>query len=155
MIAGCTPLTELTGLSSPKPRLTRHCLIMDRHYRDMLATDHGHCLCCGAAVAIYRNTPERAVLSLPPAYSIVLVCPTCGPYDGASAWHLILDTPEAQRFWRRHPRIRALPVHEVEAEGAHALWTGFESVDGGARLVVVSDLRTYRVLSVRSEGEEA
>jgi RNA polymerase sigma factor (sigma-70 family) len=155
MIAGYTPLAGLSGLSSPKPRLTRHCLLLDHHYRDILATGHGRCVSCGAALDVYRNTPQRPVLSLPPEYSILLVCPSCGPYDGASAWHLILDTPEAQRFWRRHPRMRALPVHEVEIEGAPALWTGFESVDGGARVVMVSDLRTYRVLSVRSEGEEA
>jgi hypothetical protein len=85
----------------------------------------------------------------------VLICPNCGCYDSASAWHLILDTPEAQRFWRRYPRMRALPVHEVEADGVHALWTGFESVDSAARLVLVSDLRTYRVLDVRGEGEQA
>ena len=151
MIAGYTPRAELTGLSlsSPKPRLTRHCLALDHHYRNILATDPGRCVCCGAALDVYRNTPERTVSSLLPEYSIELRCPICGSQDGASAWHLALDTPEAQRFWRRHPRMRALPVHEVESEGAHALWTGFESADGGARLVVISDRWTYRVLSVQ------
>ena len=95
------------------------------------------------------------MLSLPPEYGIELLCPICGSYDSASAWHLVLDTPEAQRFWRRHPRMRTLPVREVEAEGAHALWTGFESVDSGARLIVISDLQTYQVLSVQNEGGEA
>jgi RNA polymerase sigma factor (sigma-70 family) len=157
MIAGYTPRAELTGLSlsSPKPRLTRHCLALDHHYRNILATDPGRCVSCGAALDVYRNTPERTVSSLLPEYSIELRCPICGSQDGASAWHLALDTPEAQRFWRRHPRMRALPVHAVETEGAHALWTGFESADGGARLVVISDRWTYRVLSVQGEGEEA
>jgi RNA polymerase sigma-70 factor (ECF subfamily) len=153
MIAGCTALTEQTDLSSPKTRLTRYCLTLDRHYRNILATGPGHCDFCGAALVIHRNITWQGMPS-PPEYGIVLECPICGPYDCASAWHLVLDTPEAQRFWQRHPRMRALPVHEVESEGAPAVWTGFESVDGGARLVIVSDRHTYRVLRVRGEGGE-
>ena len=77
----------------------------------------------------------------------------------AEAWRLLakLRQPEGLASWlnaiARNICLRW--VREVEAEGAHALWTGFESVDSGARLVVISDLQTYRVLSVQNEGGEA
>ncbi len=152
VIAGSTFHSQMAALSSPKPILTRHCLLLDHQYRTILATDHGRCDACGAALDIYRYTPERPLEPLPPEYGIELVCPTCGPVDGASAWHLVLDTPQAQRFWRRYPRMRAVPAYEVEAEGSLALCTGFESVESEARLVIMSDLQTYRVLRVQGEG---
>ena len=155
LIAGSSFMTRTMGLSSPKSILTRHCLLLDHHYRAILATNHGRCDSCGAALDIYRHTPQRPLEPLPPEYGIMLVCPKCGPLDRASAWHLVLDTPEAQRFWRRHPRMCVLPAYEIEAEGSLALCTGFESVDGKARLVIISDRETYRVLRVEGEGERA
>lgn len=153
MIAGWTfPL--VAALSSPKPMLTRHCLTLDRYYRDTLASDDGACAHCGASLLVYRYTPDQPLDPLPREYGIVLVCPACGPQGCASAWHLTLDTAEAQRFWRRHQRMRALPVREVEAEGRPALVSGFESADGHARLVIVSDRQTYRTLRVYGEGNE-
>jgi RNA polymerase sigma factor (sigma-70 family) len=148
VIAGQAYPNCADGRSSPKPILSRQCLTLDHYYRDMLATDRGHCDICGSPLHVYRRTPDQIIDPLPREHGIVLECPRCGPFDGSSAWHLMLDTPETQRFWRRHPRMRALPVSEVEAEGRPALVTGFESTDGQARLVIVSDRWTYEVLRV-------
>lgn len=70
--------------------------------------------------------------------------------DTTSLWHVTLDSPEAQRFWRRHPRMQALPVTELEFEGRSALHTGFVSRDDTARLDVIADRETYEVL--RTDG---
>lgn len=139
--------------SSPKPALTRLCLVLDTRYRDILAEDYGRCDLCGAPLTVLRRSPQQPLDALLPSHGIELVCPTCGSVDGASAWHLALDTAEAQRFWQRHPRMRALRVREVEAEGRPALITGFESVDTTARVVLTVDTRSYRVLRVRREGD--
>jgi hypothetical protein len=51
--------------------------------------------------------------------------------------------------------MRALPVREVETQGRPALVSGFESTDGQARLVIVSDRQTYHVLRTYGEGNGA
>jgi hypothetical protein len=75
-------------------------------------------------------------------------CPTCDLLDSGSPWHLSLDTPEAQRFWRRHPRMRALPTQEIETAGRPALVIGYESVTSNERLEIVADRATYQTLHV-------
>ena len=61
---------------------------------------------------------------------------------------LVLALPQGQRFWREHPRIRALPQHEVEAAGRAALVAGFESLSAAARFEVVVARDTYAVIVI-------
>ena len=67
----------------------------------------------------------------------------------------MIDLPAGRRFWRRHPHMRALPIREITFEGQPALLTGFESVDGPARLEVISARETLDVLRIEGgiEGE--
>jgi RNA polymerase sigma factor (sigma-70 family) len=154
VLAGATvPLVG--GLSSPKPVLTRHCLMLDTFYRGILSAGQGVCPHCGGPLDVGVRTPDLQWGSLPRAYGVLIGCPKCAAFDTSTAWHLTLDTPEAQRFWRRYPRMRALPVREVEAEGWPALVSGFESSDGQARLVIVSDRQTYHVLRAYGERGKA
>ncbi len=60
----------------------------------------------------------------------------------------MLSRPEVQRFWRRHRRMRTLPVRKVEAVGRAALVARFESVLDGAWLDLVSSRDTLAVLRV-------
>jgi hypothetical protein len=75
-------------------------------------------------------------------------CAACnsGSWDMLEA--LVLALPQGQRFWREHPRIRALPQREVEAAGRAALVAGFESVSAAARFEVVVARDTYAVISI-------
>ncbi len=152
IIAGWTH-PPVGGLSSPKPVLTRHCLRLDTFYRGLLAAGRGRCEMCGGPLVVGVRTPHEAWGPLPREHGILIGCPGCDDFDTSTAWHVILDTPEAQRFWRRHARMRALPVCEVEAEGSPALVSGFEAVEGQARLMIVSDRQTYRVLRAYGEGD--
>ena len=69
------------------------------------------------------------------AHFTMTTCERCawGHWQFKTVWHL-LATPEGQRFWREHPRIRRLPEREVEASGVPALVTAFESATGSAKL---------------------
>lgn len=145
-----------TSLKSPKAILTHNLLWLHEHYRDALRQGDMACLACGAPMPLRRGTDERFAAAIPAEaplaavfrYGIQMVCPWCGDDDGATLWHLALDMPEAQHFWRSHPRMRALPPREVESAGVPALVTGFASVDGRGQLDVIVARDTLAVLVV-------
>ncbi len=130
-------------VSSPKSLVTRHCLALEVSYREALAGALQRCE-CDAAVSYSEWTPDTAPHDIP--FGILGVCPNCGPIDASTAWHLALDTSVAQRFWRRHPRIHALPMTMVERDNRLAIVTGFAASDGSARLEIISDATTYALL---------
>ncbi|HEX2349381.1 MAG TPA: RNA polymerase sigma factor [Ktedonobacterales bacterium] len=149
-VAGCAenePL--LRQVSSPKSLVTRHCLSLATSYREALAGAPQRCD-CGALVSFSARFPED--VDSDTSYGLIGVCSNCGPVDRSSAWHLALDTVEAQRFWRRYPRMRALPITLVERDNRPALVTGFAAFDGAARLEIVSDAHTYALLHVTTMG---
>lgn len=140
-------------VSSPKSLVARHCLYLATSYRAALAGAVERCN-CGAPVTFSTWAPGSAPHGTrhDTPYGIIGACPTCGIVDLSTAWHLALDTGEAQRFWRRHPRMRALPMTTVERDNRIAIVTGFAAFDGGARLEIVSDATTYALLRVETTG---
>jgi RNA polymerase sigma-70 factor (ECF subfamily) len=148
-----TPPPGAQGLTSSKSLLARHCLNLGVVYRRALASRHGSCcMRCGSDLVVGQWLPGDALPDGASPYEMYMRCPTCDLLDGGSPWHLSLDTPEAQRFWRRHPRMRALPTREVEAAGRPALVIGYESVASGERLEIVADRATYQTLRVYGEA---
>lgn len=151
-VAGCAvnePL--LREVSSPKSLVARHCLSLATSYREALAGVGTPLRCdCGALVSFSARFPDD--LAHGASYGLIGVCPQCGVVDASTAWHLALDTVEAQRFWRRYPRMRALPITLVERDNHPALVTGFAAFDGGARLDIVSDAHTYALLHSATAG---
>ena len=136
---------------SPKSLVARHCLELATGYRAALAGAEEYCA-CGATITFSPWTDTDAAPATLTPYGIIGACPNCGPVDRASAWHLTLDTIEAQRFWRQYPRIRALPMELVERDNRAAIVTGFAAVDGAASLCLVSDASTYALLHVEANG---
>lgn len=149
-VVGSARNTDLLAqVSSPKSIIARHCLFLATEYRKIIRAGMDTCGRCGRPVII-RHWQD----SDPPGpfqHGIYAICSACGPLDSASAWHLTLDTPDAVRFWRRHPRMRALPIQETEAEGRPALVTGYESAESAARIEVVSARDTWETLRVAGE----
>jgi RNA polymerase sigma-70 factor (ECF subfamily) len=140
-------------LTSSKSLLARHCLNLGLVYREALMSGRGACcMRCGSGLVVGQWLPDDALPDGALLYGMYLHCPTCDLLDGGSPWHLSLDTPEAQRFWRRYPRMRALPTREVETAGRPALVIGYESVTGGERLEIVADRATYQTLGVYGEA---
>jgi RNA polymerase sigma factor (sigma-70 family) len=145
----------LDELSSPKSILARLCLVLATSYRQALAEAAVFaCPRCGRPLPIQHWTPEMDVPAPEWLHGIHVGCPACAViWDNATPWHLTIDTLAAIRFWRRHPRMRALPTRAIELEGRDALVTGLESVDDGARLEIISARDTYAAL--RIYGDEA
>lgn len=151
----------LAELASPKAILTRLCLELSTEYRRYLAHGGQVCPSCGRELVIQQWPPaplssmshRSDALAAPDfLYGVTLSCAGCRGESSASTWHLALDTPEAIRFWRRHPRMHALPIREVAFNGRPALVTGFESRDGRSRLELVSARDTYEVVWLEGEA---
>ncbi|MDQ3614910.1 MAG: RNA polymerase sigma factor [Chloroflexota bacterium] len=137
------------ALTSVKSMLTRELIDLHQYYRQALAEHGGACQSCGRPATLERWSPdEPSSLANHHPYGIRLLCRACGLESGASLWHLLIDTPVAQQFWRRYPRMRALPVREVEVDGRLAMLSGFASSDSSARLDILSATHTYEILHV-------
>ena len=143
-----THLTGLfTGVKGYKPALTRLLRWLHDRYTPHLTSGVVPCLGCGQPTALSTVTPA-APHWLRDARGIHHQCVACnsGSWDMLEA--LVLALPQGQRFWREHPRIRALPQREVEAAGRAALVAGFESRSAAARFEVVVARGTYAVISI-------
>ncbi|HEU4781926.1 MAG TPA: RNA polymerase sigma factor [Ktedonobacterales bacterium] len=134
------------SLTSPKALLSRHCVELGNTYRSMIAGTPPNCSECGAPGHVTLWQPDHDMPAPILAHGIAVICPRCGHIDGASPWHLALDTVQAIRFWRRHPRMRALPVRTLDFAGRPAVWTGFESGSDHARLDIITARDTLDVL---------
>lgn len=115
--------------------------------------------CVGAGVLGLRvrctdclaSAPVRLHTYEPGVHEVQVDCPRCGTRRGFSgSWGVAWSTPQFRDFSRRHPRIHALPIHEVEGEGGPLSVVGFERVGGGPRLDV---LLCSRTLAVRATHE--
>ncbi len=132
--------------TSPKALLSRHCVGLGDLYRGMVSGAPPNCPECGVPGRVACWRPDDEVPAPILVYGIVVTCPRCGATDSASPWHLALDSPEAIQFWRRHPRMRALPVRTLTFAGRLAIQTGFESGADHARLDIITARDTLEVL---------
>lgn len=162
LVHGGHDLELLNTLRSPKAILARHCLDNFTGYRtaltDVLAGRENICPKCGIPVAVRRPLPDGSggdAITPLFVHGIYFACPTCGPMAHASPWHLTLQAPLALRFWRRHPRMHALPTRELDFAGRPAILTGFASHESAARVEIVSARDTYEVLGAFGETGDA
>lgn len=145
-------LEEAQRLKSYKTILSRQMGWFHRYIRHALATPEMPCTSCGAATQTELYRREETV---PPwgRYGLHIRCPSCQAMTHATLQGLVLDLPEAQQFWREHPKLRTLPEIEVEIDGRPALVTTRESLGDQARLDVISASNTYQVLGMyRTNG---
>jgi len=147
-ILHCDDSPVLEGVRSPKAILSRHLLWLDRYYRDGLARGAVACASCRAPAALRAALPDEAPPQVQALRGLHSWCPRCGIAGIATLWHLVLDLPQTQQFWRAHPRMRALPLHEIEVEGSPALVTRFESLTGRAHLDIISARDTYAIMGL-------
>ncbi|HUY78104.1 MAG TPA: RNA polymerase sigma factor [Ktedonobacterales bacterium] len=159
-VDGSLILPEAATLTSPKTILSRSLVKLGAHYTEGLGQGALWCANCGRRSPIHIHHPEHPQPS--PYGSLegivsgfVSVCPHCGGPDSASLWHLMLDLPQAQRFWRAHPRMRATPERPVEVDGLPAVVTSFESLGDHARLDVITARESLITLAVYETSEPA
>jgi RNA polymerase sigma factor (sigma-70 family) len=142
----------LSTLISPKVLLSRQCLMLGVTYRNMMTGAREMCPACGLPARIAQWQPGDNMPAPISVYGILIDCPRCGLIDGATPWHLALDTAAAIQFWRRHPRIRALPIQALDFAGRPAVQTGFESSTEHARLAIITARDTLEVLHTAESG---
>jgi RNA polymerase sigma-70 factor (ECF subfamily) len=146
---GCGLLMESTGPLTQQFKTFKPC------YTNVLAFTHDRFRQNdGTVTCFYCNKPLRVQYGKPPhlpGYDATLYtfCPDCGKGAGTESWEsLTLSLPEVGEFWRDHPRMRALPRREIDADGSPAVVTGYASLTDVARIEVVTTKDTLRVLRV-------
>jgi hypothetical protein len=80
------------------------------------------------------------------------MCDACGEGASISRTGLVTVLPEVRELRRRESRLRILPARRLEAGGRPAVVTSLGSVAGSARIDVVTDADTYRVITLRHGG---
>jgi RNA polymerase sigma factor (sigma-70 family) len=149
------PLPQLwEGLHSPRSILNRQLAGFSTFYWS--AINHGkvHGLMCGHLCRARILTSQERPKALDSTYGdhgphgVSLQCDSC-PYEEVNYLpHLTIDLPEAQRFWRQHARMLWLPEREIDYAGQPALLSGFQSAGDSARLDVVYQRETLKILGI-------
>jgi hypothetical protein len=63
---------------------------------------------------------------------------------------LVFSLPEVQRFWRDHPRIRSLPIQEIEVDGTLAFVRRLQSVNDNAELTVIARYDSFDPIHIHT-----
>ena len=73
---------------------------------------------------------------------------TCAMQNTCDLPIMALASQEGRAFWRKHPRIRLLPLGEQEVGGALALRVSFVSLSDNARLDLLAARDTLQPLQI-------
>ncbi len=140
----------LDGVRGFRPALNRVAAHSHAFYRAALASGEAACGGCGGAAQLrYTLAPDLyPPETLTGTRGVHLHCPRCAIVGSISLRMLVLCTPEAQRFWRTHERIRTLPEREVVFACQPALLTRLEQIAGPAALEFVSAGESYQLLTI-------
>lgn len=137
------------GLHSPKSILNRQLVYLSEFYWQ--AVNQGQVICpiCGQ-IALARGIAPQ---DLPEAFrddyhGVYIHCHRCKKEQVNGLPHMTIDVPEAQQFWRQHPRMSWLPPREIDYAGQPALLSGFQSVGDSARLDIVYQRSTLKILGI-------
>jgi RNA polymerase sigma-70 factor (ECF subfamily) len=144
------------GVKGYKAALNRFAAWQQAYYRPALPERVAPCSNCGCPAPLRRGLPADscAPAAVRRERWLHLRCARCGLTLSQGLLGLVLALPEGRRFARTYPRHRLLPERETEAAGRAALVTSLESLDGAARLDVVSARDTYELLTVHGAPEE-
>jgi RNA polymerase sigma factor (sigma-70 family) len=163
-IAGHGEPQTFAGIHSPKSILNRQLHWLGDYYWQAINEQQATCPLCGRATCarIYRlqDIPPRLFQDIPPGplrvgllsllspYGIHIFCSSCHYDESNPLSHLILDRFEVQHFWRKHSRMQWLPPQEIEYDDQPAILSSFQSPGEQARIDVISQRATLKVLNV-------
>jgi RNA polymerase sigma factor (sigma-70 family) len=145
-----------SGVTSPKSILARQLAWLGDYYWQAIHQGVVPCYVCGQPAHATICRPE----DIPQAYyqrggcsshGVHIRCPNCHKEEINPLSHLILDTPQARQFWRKHPRMLWLPEREIESGGQSALLSSFQSMTDSAQLDVIVQCETLQILSTHEE----
>ena len=142
------------GTKTYKPTYARLITGLAPFYHQALSGCPTDCLVCGRPVVVQVTRRKKAACSFAKAANagseIVIHCTACDWATNMTLSGLVMALPEAQRFWRDNPRMRALPVEEIETQGLLAYVTRLQSLSGAAELAVISRRDTFAPLRVHT-----
>jgi RNA polymerase sigma factor (sigma-70 family) len=119
-------------------------------YRQALRSHAASCWACGSEVEVQVEHARHTYKGSAIFSQITLHCPACGWASNKSLTGFLLGTSKAQRFWREYPRMKTLPIQEIEVQGSMAFLTRLVSVTSAAELTLISRRDTFELLAVHS-----
>lgn len=136
------------GVNGFRAALSRFMTHSHNYYRQGLLNRLIHCVKHGHPTSLHMDIPVEASPSMRNSQGFHVRCDKCDSISFITHRGLVRCLPEAQRFWKEHPRLRSLPEREVEADGAIVIVTSFQSVTGEARLDVISLRKTFEIVRI-------
>jgi RNA polymerase sigma factor (sigma-70 family) len=123
-----------------------------QRYEAALRGEPVACWRCGGRTELRQETTPHAPPPFHEAPSVRLACASCGATSSSQVAGLVLAHPAGRRFWREQGRVRARPDQVVSAGERPAYRTVVESVGSAARLEVLTDRDSLRLLRVDAKG---
>ncbi len=137
----------LEGMRSFRPALKRMWRQVTPYVSRGLIEGSATCPRCGACQSVRLAGPEGAIGEKHwVGISVVMVCARCGTQSDTNAAMLALLHPDSQRFITRHSRWRSEPETLLECQGRPALHIRLVDMLSAARLTLLLDRQTLRVL---------
>ncbi len=152
-IASPSPSQLWGGLHSPKSILKRQLAYLGKLYWQAINHGENTCPACGRQTrARILTAPDMPVIhrqhSSGDKHAISIRCDYCQAEDINPLSRLTIDVLEAQQFWRQHPHMFWLPEREISYAGQPALLSGFQSAADSARLDIVYEHETLKILGI-------
>lgn len=139
------------GIRSIRPALTRAKQWWHTFWQDGLRGGQVACLQCGRMLPLHLTleTPVPTVFGPRPTdeQGLWTHCPTCNWGKQTDLEALASSFPAAIRFWRNHPRIKTLPVHSIEYNGAPASVIRYQAINDTAELDLIFHSITFVLLN--------
>jgi RNA polymerase sigma factor (sigma-70 family) len=107
------------------------------------------CTKCGRAAMLRPHVRDDVDPERGHRHGLVVSCVWCGDVAWSSIAGIALGRPEVRAFRREHPRLRAVPVREVDAGGA-ALVVRYEDALGSSGVDVLFERDTLRLIGVHA-----
>jgi len=142
------------GLQSPKSILNRQLSYVGEVYWQAVNQRSVICVECRrpalARIVSPTNIPESLYLkhSGQGYHSLYMRCDSCKDESLNQLPHMTIDVLESQQFWRQHPHMHWLPAHEIDYAGQPALLSGFQSYSDSARLDIIYQPDTLKILGI-------
>ncbi|HEY7091915.1 MAG TPA: hypothetical protein VH393_01965, partial [Ktedonobacterales bacterium] len=136
-----------SDLKACKPALNRVMEWADGYYRGGLETGVARCMACGRPASVKTSDATSSLDGPRDQHGVRLFC-SCEVENTCSIAGLALFTPEGRRFWREHPRIRGLPLREVEVFGRPATLVSYASLNESAQLDIAFARDTLQILRI-------
>lgn len=142
----------LSDVKGCKPALTR----LSRWWSDLLeqavATRESLCARCGGKTWVTTDPPSSVPLWMREMRGIYSLCAPCQRPLCLTPAGRAFHTPEARRFWQRHPRMRLRSERDLMFQGQPAVAVTLESVTDCARLECILSRANFAVLSLEETG---